>query len=106
MKPVTRVLFTSESFGRAVRDDVTEPGGVSEADDTSSHRRCAEHLLAKVRVGARSRRPLREQWKETFGTRVVDASAPRYGRTLVGSVVLQRHYEPMQRVLGELGGTR
>lgn len=106
-EPASRVLFTSDSFGHAIRADSTTPGCVTEADDCTSYESVREHLLAKFDwVGVADTAPLQSQLKDIFETRKIEAIAPSYGRPLVGPAVVERHYELMQRALGELGATR
>ena len=105
-EPSTRVLFTSDSFGHAVRTDLSSPGCVTEEGDDTTLDAVREHLLAKFDwVTVADTAPLQEQLRAIFETRPIEAIAPSYGRPLVGASVVQRHYEMMQSTLEELSVT-
>jgi flavorubredoxin len=101
----TATLFTSDLFGHTtLHDHGASPVIDDPADDDVSYDQVRDHLLSKFFwLSWAQTRKLSQDLRTVFEERQVEIVAPSHGCVLMGSAVVQRHHELIQRCLKEVG---
>jgi flavorubredoxin len=98
----TRTLFTSDTFSHVL---ATEPNQriVTTDDDTTSAEIVHEHLMTKFDwLSGAETGPLRRYLRETRERWPIEMLAPAYGCMIVGTDLVQKHFDLMDAALEEL----
>ena len=105
--PVSRVLFTSDSFGHSVLAAPDDQPMLTAERDELDVATVRSHLLAKFDwLTAADLGPVREQIRAIFDSREIDVIAPSYGRPIVGADVVRRHYGLLMEALAQIDAER